>query len=43
VDALGADVRTRTGGEFTIERIGFGRRVETAEEARAAMRHALGR
>jgi hypothetical protein len=41
IDALGADVRVRTGGEFNVERIGFGSRVETPDEARAAMRAAL--
>jgi hypothetical protein len=41
IDALGADVRVRHGPEFNVERLGFGRRVETFDEARAAVRAAL--
>ena len=41
IDALGADVRVRHGGEFSVERLPFGCRVETVEEARAAVQGAL--
>lgn len=36
VDAIGADVRTRTGGEFGVVRIGFKNKVTTIDEARQA-------
>jgi hypothetical protein len=37
-------VRARRGGEFTVDRVGFGgARVETPEEAREAVRAAIAR
>ena len=36
VDAIGADVRTRTGGEFGVVRIGFKNKVTTIDEAKNA-------
>jgi len=36
VDAIGADVRTRTGGEYGVVRVGFKTKVTTIEEAKEA-------
>jgi hypothetical protein len=37
IDGRGADVRVRCGGEYSVERIGFEKRVESLEDAMAAM------
>lgn len=37
IDKLGADVRVRRGGEYSVERFGFDRAVESLIEASAAM------
>ncbi len=37
IDKLGADVRVRRGGEYSVERVGFDRAVESLEEAAEAM------
>ena len=37
IDKLGADVRVRRGGEYSVERVGFDRAVNSLEEASAAM------
>lgn len=37
IDATGVDIRVRTGSEFNVERIGFGTKVHTLEEAIAAV------
>ncbi|KAI8467308.1 MAG: pyridoxamine 5-phosphate oxidase-like protein [Monoraphidium minutum] len=41
IDALGADVRVRRGAELGVERLGFGRRVETPGDAAAAVAAAV--
>jgi hypothetical protein len=33
VDSLGADVRIRRGGEYSVERLGWAKRVESLEDA----------
>jgi hypothetical protein len=38
IDAAGAEVRVRQGAELTVERIGFETKVNTREEAVAAVR-----
>jgi hypothetical protein len=43
IDALGTDVRVRHGSEFSVERIGFDRRVHTLDAALAAVRASLRR
>jgi hypothetical protein len=41
IDATGADVRVRLGGEFNVERLGFDTRVHNLDEAIAAVREVL--
>ncbi|KAL4435164.1 hypothetical protein ABPG77_001846 [Micractinium sp. CCAP 211/92] len=41
IDGRGADVRVRKGGEYSVERIGFDKGVNTLEDAVEAMSHIL--
>eukprot|EP00210_Caulerpa_lentillifera_P002306 g2214.t1 len=41
IDAIGADIRTRTGGEYGVVRIGFQKKVKTIEEAKQAFQNIL--
>ncbi|KAK9806618.1 hypothetical protein WJX73_000437 [Symbiochloris irregularis] len=43
VDRLGADVRVRRSGDYSVERLGFASHVHTLEEALAATQHLLHR
>lgn len=38
IDSLGADIRLRIGGEYSVERIGFNDRVRTETDAHAALK-----
>lgn len=37
IDKLGADVRVRRGGDYSVERVGFDAQVESLDDALAAM------
>lgn len=41
IDAGGADIRVRNGAEVSVERIGFDARVQSVEEAVAAVRRVI--
>jgi hypothetical protein len=41
IDKLGADVRVRKGGDYSVVRVGFTREVESLEDAKQAMQRLL--
>lgn len=41
IDKLGADIRIRRGGDYSVERVGFDMQVNSLDDALAAVQHVL--